>query len=135
MDKGSLRPGRKTGKPTNRGIKNAGFVALILLFGLIVFAASNQSGALKQISSTQAINETNSGKYSSILVTGNELDITPKGARHAMLKTYVDGNASLKEQGFDTSKVAVTYKPQSTGSSTWVSLAESIIPVVLIAAI
>src|ERR1700739_3989451 len=100
MDKKPLRPNHKPGKPTNRGVKNTVFVALIVLLGLVVFAASNQQTTLKQISSTQAINDTNAGKYSSIVVAGNELDITPKGAKQATLKTYVDGNASLKDQGF-----------------------------------
>jgi cell division protease FtsH len=136
MDKKPLRPGRKSGKPTNRGIKNAGFIALIVLFGLVIFAASNQTGTLKQISSTQAISDTNSGKYSSLVVAGNELDITPKGAKHATLKTYVDGNSSLKDQGFDTNKVSITYKPESSSSSSnWWSLGETVISVLLIGAI
>lgn len=135
MDKRPLRPGRKPGKPTGRGVKNAGFIALILLFGLIIFAASNQTGSLRQISATQAINDTNSGKYSAIVVSGNELDITPKGASHPTLKTYVDANSSLKEQGFNTNKVTVTYKPASTSSSNWWSLGESVVSVLIIGAI
>ncbi len=110
-------------------MKNAGFVALIILFGLIIFAASNQPSTLKTISSTQAINDTNAGKYSKISVNSNELDITPKGESKATLKTYVDANSSLKEQGFNTSKVAVSYKPVSSSSSTWISVAESVVPV------
>jgi cell division protease FtsH len=116
-------------------MKNLGFVAIIILFGLIVFAAYNQPSTLKSIPATTAISDTNDGKYSDIVVSGNELSITPKGEDHATLKTYVDGNSSLKEQGFNTDKVTVTYKPETTGSSGWVSLAESIIPVVIIAAV
>jgi cell division protease FtsH len=116
-------------------MKNAGFVALIILFGLIIFAASNQPSTLKSIPSTTAVKDTNSGKYSSITVNGNQLDITPKGQDKATLKTYVDGNASLQEQGFDTKKVTVTYKPENSGNSGWVNLATSIIPVIIIAGI
>jgi cell division protease FtsH len=116
-------------------MKNAGFVALLILFGLIIFAAYNQPSTLKSIPATTAIKDNNSGKYNSITVTGNQLDITPKGQDHATLRTYVDGNASLQEQGFDTKKVAVTYKPEASGNSGWISLAESVIPVVIIAAI
>jgi cell division protease FtsH len=116
-------------------MKNAGFVALIILFGLIIFAASNQPSTLKAIPATTAIQDANAGKYSNIVVNGNQLDITPKGQDKATLKTFVDGNSSLKEQGFDTKKVAVTYKAETNGSSGWVSLAESVIPVVIIAGV
>lgn len=136
MDKKPLRPNRsggKSGKSNSRGMKNAGFVALIILFGLIVFAAANQPSNLKTISSSQAITDTNAGKYSKIVVNSNELDITPKGENKATLKTYVDTHSSLKEQGFNTSKVAVSYKPESSSGSTWLGVAESIVPVLLIA--
>lgn len=134
MDKKSFRSGRKSskGNGNNRGMKNAGFIALLVLFALIIFAAANQPSSLKTISASQAIADTNSGKYSKIIVNNNELDITPKGEDRATLKAYIDGNSSLKEQGFNTSKVSVSYKPESTGTSTWVGLAEAIVPVLLI---
>lgn len=129
------RGNRKSNSKGNRGAKNAGFIALLVLFGLIVIAAYNQPSTLKEIDSTKAISETNAGKYSKIVVNGNELDITPKGQDKPSLKTHVDGNASLKEQGFNTNKVAVTYKPESGGQSTWVSFAETILPVLIIAGV
>jgi cell division protease FtsH len=135
MDKKPLRPNRKPGRGTSRGMKNAGFIALVILFGLIIFAASNQPSNLKEIPATTAIHDANSGKYTKIVVANNQLSITPKGQNHATLRAFIDGNASLKEQGLDTSKVAVTYKPESSGSSAWVNLASSIIPVVIIAAV
>jgi cell division protease FtsH len=116
-------------------MKNAGFIALIILFGLVIFAAANQPSNLKTISASQAIADTNAGKYSKIVVNSNELDITPKGEEHATLKSYIDGNSSLKEQGFNTAKVSVSYKPASSNSSTWIGVAESIVPVLLIAGI
>jgi cell division protease FtsH len=133
MDKKPTRPNRKPGKPTSRSMKNAGFIALLFLFGLIIFTASDQPSTLKQISATQAITSNNDGKYSAIVVNGNELDITVKGQNHATLKTYVDANASLKDQGFNTSKSSITYKPESSSSSTWLSVGESVVPVIIIA--
>jgi cell division protease FtsH len=129
------RGNRKSNGKNNRGAKNAGFIALIVLFGLIVVAAYNQPSTLKEIDSTKAISETNAGKYSKIVVSGNELDITPKGQDKPTLKTHVDGNSSLKEQGFNTNKVAVTYKPESGGQSTWVGLASTVLPVLVIAGV
>lgn len=134
MDRKPRRPNPKK-NVNRRGMKNASFIALLVLFGLIVFAAYNQPSTLKAIPATTAIQDTNAGKYSSITVNGNQLSITPKGENHATLKTYVDSNSSLKEQGFNTNKVSVTYKAEASSSSGWVSLAESVIPVVIIAAV
>jgi cell division protease FtsH len=135
MDRKPRLSNSKKTPPNRRSMKNAGFIALIVLFGLIIFAASNQPSNLKAIPATTAIRDSNAGKYNSIVVNGNQLDITPKGQGHATLKAFVDGNSSLKEQGFDTKKVAVTYKAENSGTSGWVSLAESVIPVVIIAGV
>ncbi|MDB5168889.1 MAG: ftsH [Candidatus Saccharibacteria bacterium] len=140
MDKKPLRPNRKTANSKNKGMKNAGFISLVVLFALIALAFTNQAPNLKQIDSTQAIRDANSGRYSKIVKTGNELIITEKSAKpdrtgnvKPTLKAYVDGSASLKDQGFDTKKVAISYSPEAQGGSNWVNLAGQIVPVILIA--
>lgn len=133
MDKKPRRSSRKPANQNRRGMKNAGFTALIVLLFLVVFAAYNQPSTLKEIPSTQAISEANSGKYEKIVVSGNEIQITPKGEKEPTLKSFVDANASLKEQGLKTDKVDVTYKSSTSGNSGWITIASSIIPVVIIA--
>lgn len=123
------------GGSRNKNAKNIGFIALVILFGLIILAAYNQPSTLKTISSSQAIHDNNAGKYSKILVDGNQLQITTKNDTKATLKTYVDGHSSLKELGFDTSKSSVSYKPENTGGSVWVNLATTIVPFLLIAGV
>jgi cell division protease FtsH len=118
--------------PKNRHAKNAGFIALIVLFALIVFAAYDQPSNLSEVSITQAISSNNAGDYNKVQVSGNELEITPKGQNHATLKAYVDPNSSLKSQGFNINKSQFTFKSESSSSSTVLSLAESIVPVLLI---
>ncbi len=135
MDKKPRRSNNRPNVPNRRSMKNVGFVALIILFGLIVATAYHQPSSLKEISSTTAISQTNAGKYSTIIVSNNQLTITPKGESHATLKTYVDANSSLKSQGFDTSKVAVTYKSSTNSNSALWSFAGTVIPVVIIAAV
>lgn len=131
MAKKPLRP-----DPNNinkrRGMKNFGFVALLILFGLIIFAAYSQPSSLKNVPFTQVISDSNQGKYSKIVVNGNELDITLKNKDHATLKSYTDPNASLKEQGLDYSKVQVSYKAESSGSSAWVTILSSVVPIIII---
>jgi cell division protease FtsH len=132
MYKKPLRPGRKNTKSTKKGMKNAGFIALLLLFGLIAIAATNQPNMAKEISSSQAISDNNAGKYAKLHVVHNQLLITPKGESKPTLKTYIDGNTGLKDQGFNVNKSTVSYEPETGGSSNWVTIASSIIPVVLI---
>jgi cell division protease FtsH len=128
----------KTFRPSNRGNNNkrsyrsVGFIAIIVIFVLIILSAYNQSGSLKTIPLTQAVNETNSSQYSKLEVSGNEIDITKKGDNHSTLKTFKDPNATLKEDNFDTSKVEVSYKPQSSTGSTIQNLLIGLLPVVII---
>src|SRR5579884_253208 len=135
MDKKPLRQGRNTPSGNRRSLKNAGFIALIVLFGLIVFAAYNQPSNLQKIPLTQAVQEANAGRYSKISVNGNELDITKKGDAKPSLKTYLEQNATLKDEGFNFSKVQIDTAPASSGTSGWVTLAESVVPVLIIAGV
>lgn len=135
MDKQSLRPNRKPGNTNRKGMKNAGFIALMVLFALIIFSALSQSPKLEKIPITTAVQQANGGQYQNITITGNELDITKKGQKTATIKSYLEPNASLKDQGFDLTKVQVTGTPQSSGSSAWLNLATTIIPIVVIAGV
>ncbi len=120
-------------RPNDRStMKNASFIALIILIGLIVFAATKQPSTLKTIPLTQAVQNANKGEYKSITVKSNELDITKKGDDNPSLRAYSDPNASLKEVGFDFDKVNVSYEAESSGEPAWVTIAASIVPVVLI---
>jgi cell division protease FtsH len=115
-----------------RGFRGVGFIALLVLFGLIIFAAYGPAGGLKTVSLTEAISEANSGAYSRIVVSGNEMDITKKGDDQATLKSYKDPNASLKDEGLNLSKVEVSYKPDSSTSSVMTNIGISLLPVLAI---
>lgn len=133
MDKSPRKPTRGPSKNARRGMKNFGFTALIILLILVVFAAYNQPSTLKEIPSTQAIAEANEGKYKKIEVNNNEMTITTKKEDKPTLKSYVDANASLKEQGLDTKKVEVVYKSTVSSNSGLITIASSLIPVLIIA--
>ena len=137
MDNGKKTFRPNPNRPLNgrRNYKNIGFMALLILFGLIIFAAYGQSGSLKNIPITQAIEENNTGKYSKLEIGGNEVVITKKGDRSPSLKTYKDPNASLKEEGFNTSKAEVVNKPESSTGSTLANIALGLLPVIIISAV
>src|ERR1700744_3393717 len=113
MDKKPLRPNAKRSSG-GRGFKNAGFVELVVLVALISYAAYRQPSTLTEIPISQAVQQANDGQYQKIEVNGTELDITKKGESKPTLKSFMEQNATLKDEGFN-SKVPVTAKP---GSST-----------------
>ncbi|MGF7229516.1 MAG: ATP-dependent zinc metalloprotease FtsH [Candidatus Saccharibacteria bacterium] len=134
-NKKGFRSSNSKGGNGRRGFRNAGFVALLILFGLIIFAAYGQPSTLKTIPVSQAVSEANSGQYQKIEVDGNQLTITKKGADHPTLKTYSDPNASLKDQGFKASQEEISYKQSSSSGSLWENVAFSILPVIVISII
>jgi len=130
MDKKPLRPNAKRG--ANRGAKNAGFIILVILIALITYAAYHQPSTMREIPITQAISEANAGQYKKIEINGDELDITIKGGAHATLKSFKESGASLKDEGLNYQKVAVTVKPPSGTGAIVSGLAINLLPVLLI---
>src|SRR6185437_14467655 len=122
-------PPKANGPTSNRSrsMKNAIFVALLILVGLVVIAANNQTTTLKEVPLTQAVQQANSGDYSKIIVDGNELDITKKGDHAPTLKAYTESNATLKDEGFDYTKVQITAKQESSSASTWLTIGSTVV--------
>jgi cell division protease FtsH len=135
MDKKPFRPNRKPTKDNRKGMKNAGFIALVVLFGLIIFAATNQPSSLKQIPVSTAVQQANDGQYSKIAVKANELQITKRGDTKPSLKSYLEPNATLKDQGFNATKFELMASPLNSSSSTWINAGLSILPLVFIVGI
>lgn len=132
MDKKPFSTGQNRPSPTKRGMKNTGFIALIVLFAAVLFAANNKTTTLTTIPLTQAVTQANAGDYKQIAVNGNQITITKKGATTATLKTYDDPTASLKDQGFNINKITISYKAVSNGTSLLTIGLEYILPVVII---
>jgi cell division protease FtsH len=116
-----------------KSFKNAGFVALLLLFGLIIFAAFSQPSNLKSVPFSQVISEANSGKVNQITVNGDELEITPKGQAKPTEKSFKEPGSSIYEQGLKQGKVELVNKPQSNSNSIWITVLANVLPVVIIA--
>lgn len=131
MDKKPFQP--NAGGPKNRrGFKNFGFVALVLLFGLIIFAAYGQPTNQEQVPLSQVVRESNEGAYKKIVVKGDTLEITKKDEDKASLKSRKDPQASLREEGVDYTKVEVANEGGSSTSSNLASLGINLLPVIVI---
>jgi hypothetical protein len=80
MDRKQFRlSGGGTGESRGNRWKNAGFIALVVLFGLIIWAAFNQPSQLKSVPISQVISDANGGKTQKITISGDNLAVTPKG--------------------------------------------------------
>ena len=135
MNKNKFRLKRSGGGDQKRNnFKNAGFVALLILFGLVVFAAFNQPSTLKDVPFSQIVNRANEGQIKRIVITGNELEITPKDQTKATEKSRKETGSSIYEQGLEQGKVELVNKEEKT-SDLWVMLGVNILPVVIIALI
>lgn len=130
-NKKSFRSNNSKGGNGRRGFRNIGFVALLILFGLIIYAAYGQPSTIKTIPLTEAVAQSNQGKYKKIEISGNELNITKANEDQVSLRSYKDPNTSLKEEGFDTKKVDVAYE-RVAQSSLLQNLLISLVPILLI---
>ncbi len=138
MNKKPLDLNSKNNSGNRKYFKNVGFIVLLVLFGLVLFASSTQTNSnIKTIPITQMITDANKGDYKSLTViaNSNEVDIITKNSSTATLKSYTDPNVSLKTLGLDYSKVQVNYKPQTSSTSVWLSILDSVLPVLIIAGI
>jgi len=132
MDKKPFKISSNKGDSGRRGFKNFGFIALIILFGLIIFAASNQPSTLKEVPFSDVVKRANEGEIKRITITGNELQITKKGDDQPTEKSRQQPGSSIYEQGLVNRDVEVDVKQESNAGSTWANIGISILPVVFI---
>jgi cell division protease FtsH len=136
MEKKPFRMSGGRGEGRGNRFKNAGFIALVVLFGLIIYSALHQPSTLKTVPFSQVISDANSGQIKQIVVNGDqELDITPAGANHATEKSFKEIGSSIYEQGLKQGKVELVNKPNSDSSGLWVGLLTGVLPVIVIAVI
>lgn len=135
MDKKPFRNIQGGNQPRRRGFRNFGFIAMVILFGLIIFAAYGQPSNLKDIPLSDVVKQANEGQFQKIVVAGQTLEITKKGEDKPTLRSRKDPQVGLKEEGLDTNKVEVEYKGESSAGSTWANIGISILPVIIISAV
>ncbi|MEO5628076.1 MAG: ATP-dependent zinc metalloprotease FtsH [Candidatus Saccharimonadales bacterium] len=136
MNKKSFRGSAAPQKPSNgkRGIKNIALVALLLIFGIIIFAAYNQPSKLTEVPLSEAIAQANAGQVKQMTIKGSEVEITKKGEDQPSEKSYKEAGVSIYDQGLNKNIEGLSVNPQpaSDSGSMWISLASGILPVILI---
>lgn len=134
MDKKSFKRSGNKDYNRNKGFRSVGFLALIALLGLIVFAAYRQpSNELETVPFSQVIEQANNGEVQKIQITGDELEVTKKGEDKATLSSRKDSGSSIYEQGLENREVEVVYEKPSDSGNIWLTVGTSLLPVIIIA--
>ncbi len=132
MEKKSFRPKNSGGSGNRRGIKNIGFIAMLILIGAVIYAAYNQPSQLQTKPYSQVVAEANEGKYEKLTISGSKVEVTEKEKDQPTITSQKDPNSTITDDGIDTSKVAIEYKTPSEGGGVWAQLGIAILPVILI---
>jgi cell division protease FtsH len=133
MDKKPFQPNSTSGGKGRKSFKNFGFVALLLLIALIIFAAIGQPSTLKSTPFSDVIRSANSGQIQQISIQGQDLTITKKGEDKASEKSRMEAGSSIYEQGLTNRDVVVDVKSESTAASTWLNIGGTLLlPIILL---
>ncbi len=121
------------GKDSRRSVKNFGFIAMLVLIGAVVYAASNQPTQLQEVPYSEVVANANEGEYKKLTIsTTGKVEVTESDKDNPTLSSQKDPNSTLADDGIDTSKVTVEYKPASDGGGLWAQLGIALLPVILI---
>ena len=124
------------GNKRKRNFRSAGFVALLILFGLVIFSAVNQPSSLKEVAFSDVIRRSNSGEIKKIEVTGEELSITKKGEDKASEKSRKEAGSSIYEQGLNKdAPVEVDVQAKNNSGAIWTNVGLSLLPILVISII
>src|SRR5688572_29121462 len=118
MDRKSFKMNKPGGKKNpKQNFKNAGFIALLILFGLIIFTAVNQPSTLKEVSFSDLVNRANQGQVKKIEISGSELSVTKQGEDKPSEKSRKEEGTSIYEQGLnkDSNVEIVNKQPSNSG--------------------
>ncbi len=134
MDKKPFKGKSSRGpKKLKQGWRNAGFIILVALFGLIIFASTNQPSKLQEVAFSDVVARANRGEVKKIEIAGDNLTVTKKGEDKPSQKSRKEAGASIYEQGLNKdAPVEITNKPASNTSAIWTNVALSLLPIIVI---
>ena len=126
------QPGKKGGP--KQLVKLGLFWAIIIFFGLALYAILNPAKNLEEVNISDVINRANKGEIARLEIQGNDITVTPKG-KDAPTQRAVKEAGSIREQGLkEEAPVEVKVVPVSSTDEMLWNLAIMIVPVVIIVA-
>lgn len=133
MDKKPFRksPGNRT--PSRKGMKNFGFLALLALFGLIIWSSFSQGTPKPQMPFNEVIKQANAGEIAKLEVVGEELKVYKnKDDQTPSAISRKEPGSSIYEQGLTNRDIEVAVKPGANSGTGWTDIAVAILPVLVI---
>lgn len=126
-----MKPNRNNLKPTNR---NLGFIAVIVVFALIVLALANTGGNAEKTSISEVVRQIKNNQIEEVVVEGNKITAVPKNDNASDLVAYrEDPTVSITEYGINPSEVTVKINNPADSSGRWVDIfLISLLPIFLI---
>jgi cell division protease FtsH len=116
-----------------RRFKNAGFIALMVLLGLVIFASINQPKNLKEVAFSDVVKRANAGEIKEIDIAGTQLEIIPQGQDKPTEKSRKEASSSIYEQGLNKdANVLIDNKPESNSGAIWTNVGLTLLPILLI---
>ena len=126
------QPGKKGGP--KQLVKLGLFWAIIIFFGLALYAILNPAKNLEEVNISDVINRANKGEIARLEIQGNDITVTPKG-KDTPTQRAVKEAGSIREQGLkEDAPVEVKVVPVSSTDDMLWNLAIMIVPVVIIVA-
>lgn len=136
MDKKPFKNSKGGSSNRKNSMRSAAFVALIVLFGLIIYSATNQPSPLKETSFSEVVKQANNGEIKRIQIKGDELEITKTNEDKASQKSRKEAGSSIYEQGLNKdAPVEVDVKQPSNSGAIWTNIGLSLLPILIIAII
>lgn len=124
-------------RPISQYARTGLFLAIIILFALVLWAIFSSSSKLKSVPISEVIQRANNGEISKIAGSGDNLQITAKGQEKPSEQSFIQGGIStlLREQSVDVSKVTLDDSAPSNTDATLMGIASIVIPVLIFGAI
>lgn len=129
---------KKGGDQKKRSMKNVGFMALLVLIGLVVFASYGNQSKLEKLALSQVISQANNGEYKKITIIGDEkIEVTKKGQDKPSIESSKETSTNIYDQGLrrDVKDLEVDPQPASNSGSVWGSVLLTLLPVIIIVAV
>lgn len=113
-------------------IKNIGFVAILLIIGVIAFGAMGTKKPLTEVALSDVVKRANIGEIDTLTIKGNTVEVTKKGEKEASEKAFKEAGSSIYEQGLNKdASVKVNPKPESNSGGVWLTVITTIVPLLV----
>lgn len=136
MDRKQLKLNKKGKGSPYKNFKNFGFIALLIVFGLIFYFSAAKSTNLKSVPLSEVVKQANAGEIKKLEIQGNDIKVTKQNEDKPSAETRKDPSSSIYEQGLNKdAKTEVVVAKESNSSNILLGLLGTVLPVVIIVAV